>query len=157
MPLAPLPMAHLEHAGIARPPDAAGAARPMLATEDSGSESEAAAASVAQRGCEPSRATGRPRHQPPEATRTEPPPTAPERRAAHGRTTAGRARYARRTGLGEPGLGQSKAARGFRRVLRRGLDNMRGAWRLVWVPQNLRKLWRDARAPRTVYPHAMGP
>ena len=42
--------------------------------------------------------------------------------------------------MGEPGFGQSKAARGFRRFFLRGLAHMRGEWRLVCLTQNLLKL-----------------
>jgi len=49
-----------------------------------------------------------------------------------------------------PVCGQSKDARGFRRFLRRGLDHIRGAWRLVCLTQNLLKLWRYACAPLMV-------
>jgi len=49
----------------------------------------------------------------------------------------------------EPVCGQSKEARGGRRFLRRGLDNIRGAGRLVGLPHNLLKLWRDAGARST--------
>jgi hypothetical protein len=50
----------------------------------------------------------------------------------------------------EPVFGQSKEARGFRRFLLRGLENIRGAWRLVCLTHNLLKLWRYAGALRTV-------
>lgn len=50
----------------------------------------------------------------------------------------------------EPVFGQIKEARGFRRFLLRGLDNIRGEWRLVCVTHNLLKLWRYAGALRTV-------
>ena len=43
----------------------------------------------------------------------------------------------------EPVFGQIEA-RGFRRFLLRGLDNIRGEWRLVCVTHNLLKIWRYA-------------
>ena len=49
----------------------------------------------------------------------------------------------------EPVFGQIKEARGFRRFLLRGLDNIRGEWRLVCVTHNLLKIWRYACAPLT--------
>ena len=36
-----------------------------------------------------------------------------------------------------------------RRFLLRGLDNIRGEWRLVCVTHNLLKIWRNAGAPVT--------
>jgi DDE family transposase len=92
-------------------------------------------------------ATGRQRHHASEAEAMEPPATAKERMAAKVRTPAGRALYARRKGLVEPVFGQSKEARGFRRFLLRGLDNIGGEGHLVCVPHNLRKLWRYTCAP----------
>jgi hypothetical protein len=149
-PMAQMTAVHLEQAGMEMPQDAAGAAPKMPATYDSGSDSAAAAASVEQVGFAPSMAPGRQRHHPPEAEVTEPPAPAMERMAAKGRTPAGRARYARRKVIGEPGFGQIKEARGFRRFLLRGLDHMRGEWRLVCLTPNLLKLWRHACAPITV-------
>src|SRR5712691_1848204 len=87
--------------------------------------------------------TGRHPHHPPEAGASAPPATAQERMAATVRTPAGRALYARRKVIVEPVFGQSKAARGFRRFLLRGLANSRGAWRLVGLTPNLRKMGRD--------------
>ena len=80
----------------------------------------------------------------------EPPATAKERMAAKVRTPAGRALYARRKVIVEPVFGQSKEARGFRRFLLRGLDNIRGEWHLVCLTHNLLKLWRYTCAPITV-------
>jgi hypothetical protein len=91
LPMAQLTVAHLEQAARERPKDAAGTAQTMPATYDRGYDREAAAAAVAQRGCDPSMATGRPRHHVPEAEVAEPPPTAPERMTAKVRTAAGRA------------------------------------------------------------------
>ena len=42
----------------------------------------------------------------------------------------------------EPVFGQIKEARGFRRFLLRGLEKIRGEWRLVCLTHNLLKLWR---------------
>jgi transposase len=149
-PMAQLTMAHLEHAGIAMPTDDAGARRKIPATYDSGYYSEAAVSAVEQMGFEPYMATGRQPHHTTEATVTEPPATAMERMAAKVRTAAGRALYARRKVIVEPVFGQIKEARGFRRFLLRGLDNIRGEWRLVCLTHNLLKLWRYACAPITV-------
>ena len=71
-----------------------------------------------------------------------PPTTAKERMAAKGRPSAGKALYARRKVIVEPVFGQIKEARGFRRFLLRGLEKIRGEWRLVCLGHNLLKLWR---------------
>jgi Transposase DDE domain len=62
---------------------------------------------------------------------TEPPATAQECMAAKVRPPAGRALYARRKVIVEPMFRQIKEARGFRRFLLRGLDNIRGEGRPV--------------------------
>lgn len=70
--------------------------------------------------------------------------------AAKGRSPAGQALYSRRKGIVEPVFGQSKEARGFGRFLLRGLDKVRGEWRLVCLGHNLLTLWRSGSALRTV-------
>jgi len=102
-------------------------------------------------------ATDRQRHHTPTHEATAPPATAKERRAAKVRTPAGRALYARRTVIVEPVFGQSKEARGFRRFLLRGLQKIRGEWRLVCLTHNLLKLWRHECAPITVSPDKRTP
>ena len=94
-------------------------------------------------------ATGRQRHHAPEAEGPEPPVTAKDRMTAKVQTPEGRALYARRKVIVEPVFGQIKEARGLRRFLVRGLDNIRGEWHLVCVTHNLLKLWRRECAPIT--------
>jgi transposase len=147
--MAELTGAPLEQAGLARPTDAAGAVQKIPATYDSGYDSEAAAVAVEQRGFDPSMAPGRQRHHAPEAEVLQPPVTATDRMAAKVRTPEGRALYARRKVIVEPVFGQIKAARGFRRFLLRGLQKIRGEWRLVCLTHNLLKIWRHACAPIT--------
>jgi transposase len=149
-PMAQLTVAYLAQAGIERPTDAAGTAQKIPAMYDSGYYSEAAAVAVEQMGFDPYMATGRQRHHGPEAAEAEPPATAQERMAAKVRTPTGRALYARRKVIVEPVFGQIKEARGFRRFLLRGLDNIRGEWRLVCLTHNLLKLWRYAGALSTI-------
>jgi transposase len=148
-PMAELTVAQLEQAGLARPTDAAGAVQKIPATYDSGYYSEAAAVAVEQRGFDPYMATGRQRHHAPEAEVLQPPVTATDRMAAKVRTPEGRALYARRKVIVEPVFGQIKEARGFRRFLLRGLQKIRGEWRLVCLTHNLLKIWRHACAPIT--------
>ena len=149
-PMAQLTVASLAQAGIVPPKDATGAAQKIPATYDSGYYSAAAAAAVEQLGFEPYMATERQYHH---GLETESPArlaTAQERMAAKVRTPEGRAVYARRKVIVEPVFGQIKEGRGFRRFLLRGLDNIRGEWRLVCVTHNLLKIWRYACAPLTV-------
>jgi transposase len=148
-PMAQLTVAQLEQAGLARPTDAAGAVQKIPATYDSGYYSEAAAVAVEQRGFDPYMATGRQRHHAPEAEVPQPPVTATDRMAAKVQTPEGRALYARRKVIVEPVFGQIKEARGFRRFLLRGLQKIRGEWRLVCLTHNLLKIWRHTCAPIT--------
>jgi hypothetical protein len=142
--MAQLTVAHLKQAGIESPQDVAGAAQQIPATYDSGYYSETAAATVAQMGFDPYMAMERQRHHAMATESTAPPATAQERMAAKVRTPEGRALYARRKVIVEPVFGQIKEARGFRRFLLRGLDNVRGEWRLVCLTHNLLKIWRYA-------------
>jgi Transposase DDE domain len=154
-PMAQLTVAQWEQAGMVRSPAAAGAGHKMPATSDSGYDSEAAGMAVEQVGCEPYMAPGRQRHPAPAAEGPEPPVTAQDRLATKGQTPEGRALYARRTVIVEPVFGQRKEARGFRRFLLRGLQHIRGAWRLVCLTHNVLKLWRYECAPITGSPAAM--
>ena len=148
-PMAQLTVASLAQAGIVPPKDATGAAQKIPATYDSGYYSAAAAAAVEQLGFDPYMATERQRHHAPEAESPDRLATAQERMAAKVRTPEGRAVYARRKVIVEPVFGQIKEGRGFRRFLLRGLDHIRGEWRLVCVTHNLLKIWRYACAPFT--------
>lgn len=150
IPMAQLTLAQLEQAGIKIPQDATGAAQKIPATYDSGYYSEAAAAAVAQLGCDPHMATGRQRHHVPDSEAAESSTTAKERMAAKVRSPAGRALYARRKVIVEPVFGQIKEARGFRRFVLRGLAKIRGEWCLVCLTHNLLKVWRSACVPCTV-------
>src|SRR5712691_5988866 len=134
-------LATLGQAGMALPRDDTGAPQALPATVDRGSDSEAAVGALETRGGDPSMATGRQRHHDPGAVPQEP-ATAQARMAAPVQTPPGKALDARRKVIVEPVFGQSKAARGFRRFLLRGLANSRGAWRLVGLTPNLRKMGR---------------
>jgi Transposase DDE domain len=92
-------------------------------------------------------ATGRQKYHTPEAEASAEPATAKERMAAKVRTSEGKALYARRKVIVEPVFGQIKEVRGFRRFLLRGLEKLRGEWRLVCLTHNLLKLWRYGCAP----------
>jgi transposase len=142
VPMAQLTVVCLEQAGMARPQDAAGVLQKIPGTYDSGYYSEAAAEAVEQLGFEPYMATGRQRHHAPETEVSQSPMSAKERMAAKVRSLEGRALYARRKVIVEPVFGQIKEARGFRRFLLRGLDNIRAEWSLVCLTHNLLKIWR---------------
>ena len=149
-PLAQWTVAYLAQAGMERPTDAAGVVQKIPGTSASGSDREAAAKAVEQMGVDPYMATGRQRPHVLETEEAEAPTTAKARMAAQVRTPEGRALEAKRKVSVEPGFGQSKEARGFRRFLRRGLAQIRGEWCLVCVTQKLLKMWRYTYAPITV-------
>src|SRR5881296_2218601 len=141
-PVAQATLATLAQAGIALPKAESGAAQAIPATLDNGYYSETAVQALEDLGFDPYIATGRQRHHGSEAEASAPPATAKERMAAKVRTPDGKALYARRKVIVEPVFGQIKEARGFRRFLLRGLQKIRGEWRLVCLGHNLLKLWR---------------
>ena len=61
-------------------------------------------------------------------------------------TEEGRAKYARRKFVGEAPFGNIKAARGFRQMLLRGIEQARDEWSLICTGHNLLKLFKAARA-----------
>src|SRR5712691_8321836 len=140
----------LEQADMAPRRNEAGEVQAIPATLDSGYYSEAATQALEALGFEPYIATARQRHHAPEPEALEASATATERMAAKVRSPAGQALYSRRKVIVEPVFGQIKEARGFRRFLLRGLDKVRGEWRLVCLGHNLLKLWRYGSALRTV-------
>ena len=101
-------------------------------------------------GLEPLLAPGRESHHRPWQERfTEPAPLAAPTdavaRIKHQlKTRAGRARYGLRKQTVEPVFGILKPVMRFRQVLLRGLDAVRGAWSLVTLAGNIRRLavWR---------------
>jgi transposase len=141
-PLALATLATLAQAGIERPKDEGGATQAIPATLDNGYYSEAAVDALEALGFDPYIATGRQRHHGAQAESPERPTTAQERMAAKVQTPEGKALYARRKVIVEPVFGQIKEGRGFRRFLLRGLDNIRGEWRLVCLTHNVLKIWR---------------
>src|SRR2546427_1883484 len=128
-PMGQATLAILGQAGIELPRDDTGAPQAIPATLDSGYYSEAAVVALETLGFDPDMATGRQRHPDPGAVPQEP-ATAQARMAAKVQTPKGKALYARRKVIVEPVFGQIKVARGFRRFLLRGLDNIRGEGRL---------------------------
>jgi len=140
----------LEQADMEPRRNDAGEVQAIPATLDSGYYRETATQALEALGFAPSIATARQRHHAPDPEALESSATAKERMAAKGRSPGGQALYSRRKVIGEPVFGQIKEARGFRRFLLRGLDKVRGEWRLVGLGHNLLKLWRYGSALRTV-------
>ena len=156
-PMAAATRDQLEQAGIVPAADESGAPPRIPAALDTGYYSESAVAGLEREGFDPHIATERQRHHstptsptvapesaPPPApeTKSPPPATAKEKMQAKLKTAEGRAVYARRKAIVEPVFGQFKEARGFRRFLLRGLQKIRGEWRLVCLTHNLLKIWR---------------
>ncbi len=92
-------------------------------------------------------ATGKQKH-------GEKPPPSPHGRIPNGttvkdrmsrklRTKKGSETYSKRKEIVEPVFGQIKEARGFRRFLLRGLENVKGEWCLICLTHNLLKLFRS--------------
>jgi len=61
-------------------------------------------------------------------------------------TERGKQKYSRRKEVVEPVFGQIKELRGFRQFLLRGLQKVRGEWRLICLTHNILKLWRSGYA-----------
>ena len=80
------------------------------------------------------------------ATTAAPPPrpdnpTPVEAMAQRLRTSEGRALYAQRKHTPEPVFGIIKSVLGFRQFLLRGLEAVRGEWRLVTMAWNLKRMF----------------
>jgi transposase len=131
--------------------DAAGVTQAIgAAVIDSGYYSEANTTALESRGIDGYIATERLKHHEeiPEAPRGRIPASlSPKQRMARKlRTKKGRATYAKRKGIIEPIFGQLKQVLGFRQFSLRGLESMRGEWRLMCTVHNLLKLWRAGQA-----------
>jgi len=151
VPMARQALANLEAAGIERPVDEAGRVQKIVNAADTGYFSAQAVTGLEALDLDPYLATERQKHHgPAAATAVAPLPagaTAPEQMRAKLRTARGRAVYGLRKGVVEPVFGQIKGARGFRRFSLRGLEKIRGEWRLVCLTHNLLKIWRYRCAP----------
>jgi transposase len=141
-PMAQAIRANWAQAGMECPKDESGDAHAIPATLDNGYDSAAAVEALETWGFDPYIAPGRQQHHGPQAEAPETPATAQERMAAKVRAPEGKALYARRKVIVAPVCGQIKEARGFRRFLLRGLDALRGEWRLICLTHNLLKVWR---------------
>ena len=79
-----------------------------------------------------------------------PPPEAgvAERMREKLRSAEGRAVYKMRKAVVEPVFGQIKEARGFRKFLLRGLENVQAEWKLICATHNLLKLFGSGWSPQ---------
>jgi transposase len=153
VPMAEATLENLQAAGIKRPgeeesPDAA--PKPIPMTADNGYFSEDNVKDLEEQGFDPHIATGRQKHNQPQAPAADnrPPaePTVKERMAQKLRTEQGRACYAKRKHIVEPVFGQTKQGRGFRQFLLRGLKKVHAEWKLICLTHNLLKIWRHCYA-----------
>ena len=152
-PMAQATRGQLDQAGIAPAADESGARPPIPAALDTGYFSAEAVAALEREGFDPHIATERQRHQSATTPRSvgvrmrrQPPPVDGQGEDA-GEAEDGRGSRGVRAAEGDrrAGLGQIKEARGFRRFLLRGLEQIRGEWRLVCLTHNLLKIWRYGR------------
>jgi transposase len=126
-------------------PEALG--RPDTLLADSGYFSAANVQACQTAGIDPLIALGREGHHPTLEERFAAPPSLPddptpvEAMAHRLRTPEGRALYAQRKHTPEPVFGIIKAVLGFRQFLLRGLDAVRGEWRLVTMAWNLKRMF----------------
>lgn len=113
---------------------------------DNGYFSEPNVQRVVDAGMEPLIALGRQAHHEALEDRLAPVPAPPESPTAlHAmqhrlKTPEGRARYAQRKTTSEPVFGIIKEVMGFRRFSLRGLEKVKGEWRLVCLAFNLKRL-----------------
>jgi transposase len=126
-------------------PEALGDAESLLA--DTGYFSAANVASCDAAGIDPLIAVGRQSHHPPLGERFCDDPLAPENPTpveamAHRlKTREGRDLYALRKQIPEPVFGIIKSVMGFRQFMLRGLDKVRGEWRLVTIAWNMKRMF----------------
>lgn len=135
---------------LAALPGELGKAETLLA--DTGYFSEANVDACAAAGIDPLIAQGRQSHYPPLSERTAADPPEPENATpveamAHRlQTKAGKALYALRKQMPEPVFGIIKSVMGFRQFSLRGLDKVRGEWKLVTMAWNIKRLFALAGA-----------
>ena len=126
-------------------PDELGEVQTLLA--DTGYFSAANVAACGAAGIDPLIAMGRQAHHPPlnELFCDDPlapeSPTPVEAMAHRLKTRAGRDLYALRKQTPEPVFGIIKSVMGFQQFLLRGLDKVRGEWRLVTMAWNLKRMF----------------
>jgi len=121
--------------------------KPGKISADSGYFSETNVDYLETEGIEGFIATGRQKHGDVPATagrgRIPKDATKQERMSRKLRTKKGRETYSKRKHIVEPVFGQIKEARGFRRFLLRGLENVSAEWDIICLTHNLLKLFRS--------------
>jgi transposase len=121
--------------------------KPAKISADSGYFSETNIDYLEAEGIEGFIATGRQKHSDVPATaghgRIPKDATKQERMSRKLRTKKGRETYSKRKYIVEPVFGQIKEARGFRRFLLRGLENVSAEWDMICLTHNLLKLFRS--------------
>jgi len=126
--------------------------KPKKASADSGYFSEKNVEYLEDESIDGYIATSRQKHSdPPECSacgRIPKNATKQERMARKLRTKKGRETYSKRKHIAEPVFGQIKEARGFRRFLLRGLENVSAEWDLICLTHNLLKLFRSGLMPK---------
>lgn len=126
-------------------PDELGEVDTLLA--DTGYFSAANVDACNAAGIEPLIAMGRQPHHPPvgELSCDDPKapenPTSVEAMAHRLKTRAGRDLYALRKQIPEPVFGIIKSVMGFRQFMLRGIDKVRGEWRLVTMAWNMKRMF----------------
>jgi transposase len=135
---------------LAALPEALGETETMLA--DTGYFSETNVNACTAAGIDPLIAQGRQSHYPPLAERTAADPPAPENptpveaMAYRLQTQAGKKLYALRKQIPEPVFGIIKSVMGFRQFSLRGLEKVRGEWKLVTMAWNIKRMFALAGA-----------
>lgn len=146
VPMAKAALNNLQAAGIERPSAAEGTPAPIPNTADSGYFSENAVGELEQLGVDPHIATGRQKHHevavPAEAAAPSIEASVKDQMQHKLKTAAGKALYAARKQIVEPVFGLIKSARGIRKFLLRGLENVSAEWQLICLTHNLLKIWR---------------
>jgi transposase len=130
-----------------------GGRKPKVMTADSGYFSEANAELLESEHIDACIATRKQKHSrlPEPAPRGRIPrdATVMQRMARKLRTVKGRSTYSKRKQIVEPVFGQIKEARGLRRFLVRGIENVRAEWELICLTHNLLKLYRSGKSLKT--------
>ena len=121
--------------------------KPREVSGDAGFASEANLAALKERRIIAYLAPGRARHGEADATGRRRLTKMPlmSAMAAQLKRTGRRSRYRLRKQVVEPVFGQIKQARGFRQLLLRGLDQVRGEWAMICTAHNLLKLAQASR------------
>jgi transposase len=121
--------------------------RPKELSADAGFYSEHNVTDLQQKGVEPFIAPEKKKHTdgdlPPPRGRIPKGMSVKDRMRRKLRTKRGREKYKLRKEVAEPVFGQIKGARGFRQFLLRGLQKVRGEWRLICLTHNMLKLYRS--------------